>query len=148
MSSDFKLRFFFFKALYRFRTITFSFSLTSQSQRDVQIKRKINVHSYCRHRKFIVKLEHESLCPSLYLISKLSETHYVVQVYQKLMDNNKNGGNHQQLLNNFNGGHTFGLRGCDHGLTSISSTQLTFTVECYGNYQASVIDQHEQLGTT
>ena len=62
---------FFFKALYRFKTITSSFSLTSQCQRDVQIKRNINVHSYCRHRTFIVKLEHESLCPSLYLTSKL-----------------------------------------------------------------------------
>ena len=67
-----KVFFFFCKALYRFKTITFSFSLTSQSQRDVQIKPNINAHSYCRHRKFIVKLEHESLCPSLYLISKLS----------------------------------------------------------------------------
>lgn len=62
------------------------------------------------------------------------------------LGNNKKGGNHQQLLNSFNGMHKFGLRGCDHGLTSVSSTQLTFTVKCYGNYLASVIVKTSNQG--
>ena len=64
VSGDFKLRLTFF-----YKTITLSFSWTTLSQRDVQIKRNINVHIYCPHRKFTVKLEHESLCTFLYILN-------------------------------------------------------------------------------
>ena len=41
------------------KTITLSFSFTTKSQRDVHIRRNINVHIRCRHGKFIVKPERE-----------------------------------------------------------------------------------------
>ena len=73
VSGDFKLRLTFSykksKASDRFKTITLSFSWTTLSQRDVQIKRNFNVHISCPHRKFTVKLEHESLCPFLYTLN-------------------------------------------------------------------------------
>ena len=48
---------------------------------------------------------------------------YVVAVYQKIMVNDKKGGNHK-LLNSFNGVHVFVLQGCDSGYKNLFALVL------------------------
>ena len=48
---------------------------------------------------------------------------YVVEVYQKIMVNDKKGGNHK-LLNSFNGVHVFVLQGCDSGYKNLFAPVL------------------------
>ena len=51
---------------------------------------------------------------------------YVVEVYQKIMVNDKKGGNHKlnKKLNNFNGVHVFALQGCDPGSKTLFTLVL------------------------